>query len=400
MRPKILFLCTACPFGTSGSGVRTMHVAKLLEKVGPVTMVVATERPWTDEQLAKTRATFNLGAYILYRPAPIRTLADRWRQVFDPKFMNSNGVAVPPEAARQVQDLVDSHDLVWIHTFKLANAFRRFQWPHSVLDVDDYPSRFHASAAPHTPWVIPKFRRWRNAFAWRRRESVWAERFSVVSVCKESDRAHFGGGPRVQVVPNGFEAPVTAPVRTLNATAPCLGMIGDFTYLPNSNGLNWFLQNCWPAVRREIPGARLRLIGKSSDTIARSQPSEGVIGLGYVPDTGAEIATWSAMIVPTRLGGGTHLKVAEGLARRVPIITTQHGARGYTVEHGRHLLIADAADDFTRACCRLLTDPAAGARLSDAGWELFNQRYSWDSIAPAVAATVEAGLAQDRGGLR
>lgn len=388
MKPRILFLCTASPFGTSGSGVRTLHLARLLAKIGDLKLAVATGREWSAEQLAQTRAEFDVADLFPYETAPIGGPINRFRQVFDPRFLNTNGVRVPPAQAARLQGLLDSSDVVWIHTQKLANAFRRYSWPKSVIDVDDYPSRFHTSALPHSPWLRPKLRRLRNAYAWRRREAVWAERFSVLTVCKDADRAHFGAGPRVHVVPNGFAPPAVEHPRAIIPLAPRLGMIGDFTYLPNHNGLRWFVANCWPEVRRLAPTATLRLIGKASDEIAREFPGRNIEGLGYVPDTGVEIATWSAMIVPTRLGGGTHLKVAEGLARRVPIVTTPHGARGYTIRPGEHALVAETGADFAAACAKLLNHPETGERLTNAGWELFKAQYSWDSIQPAVESAV------------
>jgi len=395
MPTRILFLCTSSPFGTSGSGVRTLHLARLFARIGDLKLAVATGREWTSEQIAQTKAEFNVAEFFPYEAAPIGGPINRFKQVFDPRFLNTNGVRVPPARAARLQALLDETDVVWIHTQKLANAFRRYHWPRSIIDVDDYPSRFHTSALPHTPWLKPKLRRLRNAYAWRRREAVWAERFSVLTVCKDADRAHFsqtGAGDRVHVVPNGFAAPANMPAPAPRAE-PCLGMIGDFTYLPNHNGLRWFQENCWAEVKRRVPNATLRLIGKASDEIARSFNDPRIIGLGYVPDTGIEMAGWSAMIVPTRLGGGTHLKVAEGLARRVPIVTTPHGARGYTIENGRHACIAADAAAFSEACALLLADPARGRALAAAGWELFNRSYSWDSIQPAVEATIEHCLA-------
>lgn len=386
--PRILFLCTASPFGTSGSGVRTLHLARLMARLGRLRLAVATGRDWTPEQLAQTRAEFDLADYFPYEPAPIGGPVNRVRQIFDPRFLNTNGVRVPPAHAARLQALLDDSDVVWIHTQKLANAFRRFHWPKTIIDVDDYPSRFHASAIPHSPWIVPKLRRMRNAYAWRRREAVWTERFTLAAVCKEADRAAFGASPRVHVVPNGFSAPPESAPRTPSRSAPRLGMIGDFTYLPNHNGLRWFVAYCWPEVRRQVPTATLHLIGKASDELARTLGAPGLVGHGYVPDTGVEIATWSAMIVPTRLGGGTHLKVAEGLARRVPLVATSHGTRGYAIESGRHALVADTEPDFVRACVQLLTQPGEGERLAAAGGELFEAKYSWDAIRPALDAAI------------
>jgi len=396
MSLRILFLGTTCPFGDiSGAGLRTLNIARQLAQIGSLTTVFASSRAWTPEQTARTREAFEVALLTTFRPAPIRTPLAYARKLLDPRFLNTNGVEVPPEHAQRVADLVAKHDVVWIHTLKLANAFGRFRWPHTVMDVDDFPSRYHRLAARHAGSLREKWRRTRLAFSSSRHEQLCFDRFDVLTVCKDEDRPAFGDPSRVHIVPNGFATPepvAPAPV----AAAPRFGMIGDFNYLPNHDGLRWFMAEVWAAIQARVPTAELRLVGKASDTIARQFAGRAVSGLGYVPDVGAEMATWSAMIVPTRLGGGTHLKVAEGLARQVPLVTTRHGARGYTITAGEHALLADTPADFATACLRLAREPALGDQLRAAGARLFREQFSWDSIRPAMAGAIEACLARQR----
>jgi glycosyltransferase involved in cell wall biosynthesis len=363
-------------------------------------MIVATSQGWSAEQRSLTEQHFDLKRLVRYEPDPIRGVALRYRQLCDPRFLNTSGMVVPAADRHYVDAQLSAHDLVWIHTLHLANGFRRLHWPKSVLDIDDYPSRFHQSAIPHSPWLFPKLRRIRNSFLWRRREQIWPERFSVLTVCKDGDREHFAPGSGVYVVPNGFTVQEGSSDPRPTDAFRRLGMIGDFTYLPNHDGLRWFLAECWPQIHRQLPATTLRLVGKSSDVIAGSFLEEGVEGLGYVPDTGEEIASWRAMIVPTRLGGGTHLKVAEGLARRVPLICTSHGTRGYSIIAGQHALVADVPSEFSAACLKLLTQPEEGRRLAANGSELFRQKYSWQAIEPAVAAAVQHALKASSAELR
>jgi glycosyltransferase involved in cell wall biosynthesis len=240
-----------------------------------------------------------------------------------------------------------------------------------------------------------KLMRRQKAFSWRRHERNCLKRFELLTVCKEADRGSFGDPSRVHVVPNGFAVPEPAAA-DVTRRGDRIGMIGDFNYLPNHDGLRWFMREVWGEIRAKVPGVELRLVGKGSDAIAATFPGEGVVGLGYVPDVAEETGSWSGMIVPTRLGGGTHLKVAEGLARRVPIVTTTHGSRGYSLVSGGHAFIADEAADFSRACVTLLGDPGVRERMSAEGWRLFNERYSWDSIQPAVERAVMDCLARSR----
>lgn len=388
MNPSILFIGTTCPFGdVSGSGVRTQNILRLLGRIGRVKAVFATARDWTPEQHDHTHGTFDVGLVSRYLDTPHGGIGNRLRNVFDPRYLNSNCVMVPAEDRRQVEKWVSEHDLVWIHTLKLANSFRRYRWPSTIMDVDDFPSRFHRSAAVHAPTIKEKLMRRQRAFSWKRHERHCLERFDLLTVCKEADLGAFGDPSRVRVVPNGFQPPEHVPSPG-SRRGDRLGMIGDFNYLPNHDGLRWFMREVWIRVRDQVPGVELRLVGKGSEVIAAEYPDMGVVGLGFVQDVAEEINSWSCMIVPTRLGGGTHLKVAEGLARRVPIVTTSHGSRGYNLVSGEHSFVTDDQEIYSQACVRLLTDPDVRQRMSEAGWQLFNNRYSWDSIQPAVERVV------------
>jgi hypothetical protein len=51
--------------------------------------------------------------------------------------------------------------------------------------------------------------------------------------------------------------------------------------------------------------------------------------------------TWSAMIVPIRVGGGTRVKIAQALSRKCPVVSTSLGAFGYNVIDRGEILIAN-----------------------------------------------------------
>lgn len=398
MNPKILFIGTSCPFGEiSGAGHRTLNLIRLLERIGTVKTVFATGLDWSAEQLERTREAFDVALLSRYLDTPGRSPVERFRKVFDPRFLNTNSVEVPMADRERVAELVEQHDLVWIHTLKVANAFRRFHWPKTVLDMDDIPSGYHRHAAKHATSCRERLLRLQRGFSSRRMELLSLDRFELLAICKEADLRVFGSSPRVRVIPNGFSAPeMAASEIDAPRTSGRIGMIGDFQHLPNHDGLRWFVNNVWTTLRSMVPDLDLRLVGKGSGAIAEEFSGLGISGLGYVRDVAEETASWSCMIVPTRMGGGTHLKVAEGLARRIPIVTTSHGARGYELVSGKHAFVADGPAEFTEACATLIREPLVGDRLGEAGWELFQNCYSWESILPAVERTVQDCLARSR----
>src|SRR5205807_660617 len=98
---------------------------------------------------------------------------------------------------------------------------------------------------------------------------------------------------------------------------------------------------------------RLRLVGKGSDG-PQKPAGPDIDALGWVDDSAAEIATWSVMAVPIRMGGGTRIKIAEGFSRKCPMVSTRLGAYGYEIEDRRQIRLADTPEDFARACVELV----------------------------------------------
>jgi glycosyltransferase involved in cell wall biosynthesis len=304
--------------------------------------------------------------------------------------MNTERIQVPPEASDIVSQAITQYNVVWIHTQMLANAFGIWRWPHSVIDVDDVPSGYWRVVCQNSSSLIERARTGRLAWQWRRRERHLFERFTLGTVCSAADKTYLGDDPRIHVIPNGFEVPTVRTIAPI-LERPRLGMIGTFQYMPNVDGLKWFLREVWPTVLKSLPNAELRVVGSRSDDGSVACGPQ-VTGLGYVNDPTEELRTWSAMIVPLRIGGGTRVKIAEAFARGCPVISTSLGAYGYDVQDGENILLADTVKDFAVACVRVLQDGDLRDRLGAAAACHFDRLLSWDAITPAVAQTVEACL--------
>ena len=224
---------------------------------------------------------------------------------------------------------------------------------------------------------------------WNRRERRFPSRFAVVAVCSEADRRYF---PRasVEVIPNGFT--VIPLLEGSNVASQNLGFIGNFRWGPNVDGIAWFLSEVWPLVKTRTAGTRVRLIGDGSERYA----SADVDALGWVSEPAAEIASWAAMIVPIRMGGGTRMKMAEAFARHCPVVSTTLGAYGYAIQSGQDALVADDPIGFANACIQLIEDPGAGKRMAARAHGLFLRQWTWNSFVPRVERAVEAALKHSR----
>jgi glycosyltransferase involved in cell wall biosynthesis len=393
---RILFVTAVYPHAPEyGAQQRVLNICRLLSQIGKVSIAMVATEPIDQNGLAKTSNEFDIAHVALIQTTPLANLAERIRFELDPDCMNTYFTSIR-EADREILlKLIDDHDLVWVHTLRTANECRIYKWPHTVLDIDDIPSRVYRSKTQIDSTIIRKLLDYRMVLTWRRRERRVARRFDVTVVCSQSDRHYLGNIRRGHVIPNGYVLPKEQPNRA-NSVPPRVGFIGWFGGMPNVDGVAWFIQNVWPLVKRRIPEARLRLVGGDSDRDF-AKTGQDVDGLGYIADPGSEIATWSAMIVPIRVGGGSRVKIAQAFSRKCPVVSTSLGAFGYDVKNGEEILIADDPQSFSAACIKLIQDAQFGTTIAENAWRKFLANWTWSSIGYALESVIEQCLASSRG---
>jgi len=390
-RPKILCLTWHDLDGPDfGASIRARQLFQLLAGLGEVRVVLAGDEQSEAVRAKKTVGGLPLLQVVEFQPTPAWSLGDRLRNEFDGRFLNTDHRQASGADRERLESLMAAHDLVWVHSLKLANRFGIWCWPKSVLDLDDITSSFCRSSLKQAAGAVEKFRYGRQIRLWRRREKFLSDRFEALCVCSENDRHELPKAQNVFVVPNGFATPTKPPERR-PASPPRLGFVGTFNYEPNREGVRWFVDQVWPRVLEKLPAARLRLMGAGSDR-QNWGGTKNLDGLGFVADAAAEMAAWSASIVPLFVGGGTRIKIAESFSRQCPVVSTALGAYGYDVADGRELWLADTPEEFAGKCLRALTDPAAGQALAGRAWEKFLKHWTWEAQAERVAAAVNVVL--------
>ena len=396
LMPKILFLTWHYFDGPEfGAALRARHVSQLLARLGEVRVVLAGDEQEDSVKALKSVGGLELLDVVEFPPTPRWSPGERLRNEFSGRFINTDHRQARAADRERLQTLMAGHDLVWVHSLKLANRYGLWRWPNSVLDLDDVTSSFCLSSLRQASNPLEKFRYWRQVLLWRRREKFLSERFDALCVCSEDDRQEIGRQKNLFVVPNGFAAPPAMPERRL-ITPPRLGFVGTFKYEPNRAGVRWFVEKVWPLILEKLPTARLRLAGADSEN-QNWRAARNVDALGFVADSAAEMATWSASIVPLFVGGGTRIKIAEAFSRQCPVLATSVGAYGYEVSDGGELWLADTPEDFAAKCLRTLTQPEESRQMAVRAWGKFLQRWTWDAQADRVAAAVNAVLQKQNG---
>lgn len=90
-----------------------------------------------------------------------------------------------------------------------------------------------------------------------------------------------------------------------------------FSWAPNRQGIEWFIDEIWPAVE---PDTELHLFGDGSERY--TNPANHIVGHGFVPTVADIWRDADVSIVPTFGGSGLNIKMCEALYHGVPVITT------------------------------------------------------------------------------
>jgi polysaccharide biosynthesis protein PslH len=246
----------------------------------------------------------------------------------------------------------------------------------TVLSLHNLDSRLlERVARTRTPGTPAWARDWNRALATRTTERrAFPHADLVVCVSREDAEAAAAAGARTLLAPNGVDPELFA-VRPAGA-APRAAFFGTFGYEPNARGLQRFLADGWPEVRRRVPDARLAVAGAGLEP-ARFGAHQGVEMLGLVEDVAELLAGAAAVVVPVWEGGGTRLKVLEALAAARPVASTTVGVEGIGVAEGREALLADDPKALGAALARLLSDPGTAAEMGAAGRKLA-EPYRWE----------------------
>lgn len=204
---------------------------------------------------------------------------------------------------------------------------------------------------------------------------------AVSGVDAEMFRKEFGV-ERVTAVATGVDVEYFTPTGE-KRTETELVFVGSMDWSPNEDGIQWFVKEVLPLVRKQMSDCRLRIVGRApSEGIRRLAAEDGRIEVtGTVPDVRPHLWGGRVSIVPLRIGGGTRLKIYESMAARVPVVSTTIGAEGLEVADGENIRLADDAKAFAAGCVELLTEESRRLALAESGWRLVKERFSWEHVA-------------------
>ncbi len=226
----------------------------------------------------------------------------------------------------------------------------------------------------------------------REEEIDLCKKFDLMVTTTEPDRELFRKDlphQRMVVVQNGagysFFEQLAVPSEPDTMT-----FTGLFTHLPNSEGILHFLKEIFPLVLKEIPSAKVYVVGKDPTASILAKASDNVVVTGFVDDVRPYMARSQIFIIPLLAGGGIRGKALEAMAMKCPIVTTTIGVEGIHLRHEESALFADTPDQFAHAIIRMLRDSSLRKRLTERAYTIAREQYDWAAKGRELNAALRA----------
>ncbi len=153
---------------------------------------------------------------------------------------------------------------------------------------------------------------------------------------------------------------------------------GNMAYAPNADAVEWFVAEILPLVRRQVPGARLDVVGADPPRrVLRLAAPPAVEVTGRVPDLRPYLERAVVGIDPLRVGAGLQNKVLEGMSMGLPMVITSIANEGIGAIPGEEVLVADDPTSFAAAVVRLLEDADLRRAIGGRARRVIERRWSW-----------------------
>jgi polysaccharide biosynthesis protein PslH len=382
---KILALMAYSPVPpVFGGALRMYHIMKWMTAHHDVTLIAFGQESDRQPVLAEFP---RLAGRVHFVPKPAMSL-DRWKRAGQGyaivKHTSYTSVAVHSRPMQRLLDrLLDETDYDLIKIFFPGMGFFRFDSDAiRVLDAANVEYDIHRRVALHSSSFLRRLWSSNEFRVFYPQEIAICREQNAILVTSERDRSLLDRDvPEVAkfVVPNGVDmgyfhvaGPPTEP--------HSLVFTGAINYLPNSDGVEYFVREILPLVQEQVPDVKFYAVGASPPSSVRRLASENVIVTGSVPDVRPYVERANVFVVPLRMGGGTRLKVLEAMAMQRPIVTTSIGCEGIDAGHEDSVLVGDDPPAFAGLVVRALRDFDLRKKLVANGYDLVRARYEWSKI--------------------
>jgi polysaccharide biosynthesis protein PslH len=161
--------------------------------------------------------------------------------------------------------------------------------------------------------------------------------------------------------------------------------IGALDWIPNLEGLSWFIDHVWQSLKTHDPNLDFHIAGRNAPAWFKKRCLQHAINfLGEISDSYLYMDEHDILVVPLFAGSGIRIKIIEAMARSKAVVTTTLGAQGLGIQHNKHALIADDAETFLAAIEKLIEDDRLYAEIKRNAYAFAQENFNCERLALAL----------------
>ncbi len=395
---KILFIQNRILFPTNTGGrIRTLNVLRYLSQWHDVTYLCNLEAgeephcdamreigvqletvPWRSPALGEWKFYFGL-ALNMFSRLPFNVAKD-------------NNPALRARAEQLASQ--ENYDLIVCDFCQMVPIARGLPCRGRLLFQHNVEAQiFRRYIETASNWIrrLVMYLQWKKMVRFEKESGQY---FDAVIAVSDQDREQFErdyGWKHVRMIDTAVDIDFFQP--SAEASPNQVAFVGSMDWLPNQEGVEWFVKQVWPIIRQAHLDAELKIVGRNPSRQVEALTSEaGVKVLGTVPDVRPYLDQASVVVTPLLVGGGTRIKIFEAMAMEKAVVSTSIGAEGLKVDDQKHILLADSVMDFANAVNRLLGSREEREQLGKTARELVCREFAAESVARQFDAVCQKAL--------
>jgi len=389
---NILYLCHRIPYPPDkGDKIRSFHHLEHLAREHRVHLACLIDAPedrahvaalarwcasvdtaWRGKTLAGARAALALVAggslsVAAFRSEDLKRKVQR-RLVSDPcdvaiVFSSSMGQYLPRNVEiPTILDYVDLDSEKW----RTYADFKR--WPTSSI----YRSEGR------------RLRRYEEALAQRCQRAVF------VSDAEADLFRRMASGIDTRVIPNGVDTGYFHRADGQESSPSLIVFLGLMDYFPNVDAVTYFAHHVFPLVRKGIPDAVFRVVGRNpTKEVQALARLAGVEVTGAVADVRPHLAAAAVTVAPFRIARGIQNKILESMAMGTPVVGTRVAFQGIAAREEDGVRLGDDPAALAREISSFLLDSNLRDACARRAKHFVERHHSWNESGRAMVRLMD-----------
>lgn len=274
-------------------------------------------------------------------------------------------------------------DLVYVYSSSMAQYVLHHHGLRRLMQFAELDSDKWRQFGEHSRWPLSWIYR-REARKLLEFESEVARSFDYSAVVSEAEKELVMQripGVTPLVLPNGVDVDHFQTAGDASRNPHTIVFTGVMDYEPNTQGIFWFVHECWPRIRAEFCDARFLIVGsRPINSIMALNGIDGIEVTGRVPEVPPYLDSAAVAVAPLHMARGVQNKVLEAMSNALPVVASPQAARGLGKVDRDTLIVESTADATVNAVLKLLRDPTAARTMGKRAAQFVRQRFRWENM--------------------